>query len=276
MNEKQVAWGDLSLFLAVAREGGLSAAARTARCSPATLGRRMLALERALGRELFVRHDRGYELTAEGRRLLADLEAVEAGIGRATRAPRRGERPLVKISAGTWTTLRLLDALDDIVGTPPDVRLRFISAEAVLDIAHRETAIGLRNRRPTSEGLAGRKLADVEFAPFAAPGAPRLWIKVAADTPSALWLDAHVGEEVSCEVSAPRNSLDLALAGKGMALLPTFLGDAQKGLRRVGDTIPELAHEQWLVTHRDDRHLPEVRRAIDRLCRVLAPTRGGS
>lgn len=275
MNEKHVGWDDLSLFLAVARAGGLSAAARSTRRSPATLGRRMLALERALGRELFARHDRGYDLTAEGRRLLGDIAEVEARIARSTAPTDRDERPLVKISAGTWTMLRLVAHLDDIAGTPPDLRLRFISAETVLDIAHRETVIGFRNRRPTEEGLAGRKLADIAFAPYAAPGAPPLWIKVIADTPSAAWLAGLRGEAVACEVAAPRNSLDLALAGRGIALLPTFVGDAQEGLRRVGEPIPELAHEQWLVTHHEDRHLPEVRRAIDRLCRLFARGRSG-
>ena len=57
MDETSAGWDDLHLFLAVAREGGLSPAARATGRSAATLGRRMLALERAMGRELFVRHD---------------------------------------------------------------------------------------------------------------------------------------------------------------------------------------------------------------------------
>lgn len=269
MNEKNVNWNDLHLFLAVAQEGGLSPAARTTRRSAATLGRRMLALERAMGRELFVRHDRGYELTAEARKLLDHLTEIEARIVRLTAAPGEKERPLVKISAGTWTTLALLEKLDDITGTPADIRLRFISAENILDIPRREIVIGFRNRRPTEDNLAGRKLSRVEFAPYASTGAPERWIKVLADTPSASWLDKTIGNDAVCEVNAPRNSLDLALAGKGITLLPTFIGDAQKGLRRTGGTVPELAHDQWIVTHQDDRHLPEVRRTIDRLCRVL-------
>ena len=72
-------WNDLRLFLAVAREGGLSPAARAAGSSPATLARRMLALERRLGRELFVRHERGYALTDGGRALLGDLGCRQSG-----------------------------------------------------------------------------------------------------------------------------------------------------------------------------------------------------
>ncbi|WP_417409900.1 LysR family transcriptional regulator [Hoeflea sp.] len=269
MNETGAGWDDLHLFLAVAREGGLSPAARATGRSAATLGRRMLALERAMGRELFVRHDRGYELTAEARQLLDDLSEVEARIVRLTGAPADAGRRLVKVSAGSWTTLALLDSFDEITGTPADVRLRFISTESTLDISRREVVIGFRNRRPTEDGLAGRSVSRVEFAPYARPDAPQRWIKVLADTPSARWLGKMIGNDAVCEVSSPRNSLDLALAGKGIALLPTFIGDGQTSLRRSGAAIPELAHDQWIVTHQDDRHLPEVRRTIDRMCRVL-------
>lgn len=269
MSEEIRNWDDLHLFLAVAREGGLSAASRTSRRSAATLGRRMLALERSMGRELFIRHDRGYELTVDGRRLLDNLVDIENRLDRLTAPPDRKERPLVKVSAGSFTTMVLLDHLDEITGTPPDIRLRFLSAENILDIPHREVVIGFRNRRPTEESLAGRKLARVEFAPYASATAPQRWIRVLADTPSARWLDRTVGNDAVCEVNAPRNSLDLALAGKGIALLPTFIGDRQATLQRMGSTITELAHDQWIVTHHDDRHLPEVRRTIDRVCRVL-------
>lgn len=262
-------WDDLHLFLAVAREGGLSAAARASQRSAATLGRRMLALERAMGRELFIRHDRGYELTAEGRKLLDDLTEIETRLLRLSTVPGEVERPLVKVSAGTWTTMVLLEKLEDITGEPADIRLRFMSAENILDIPHREIVIGFRNRRPTEESLAGRKLSRVEFAAYASTTAPERWIKVLADTPSARWLEKSIGNNAVCEVNAPRNSLDLALAGKGIALLPTFIGDRQTTLQRVGSTISELAHDQWIVTHQDDRHLPEVRRTIDRVCRVL-------
>jgi DNA-binding transcriptional LysR family regulator len=269
MNERNVAWDDLHLFLAVAREGGLSPAARVTGRSAATLGRRMLALERSTGRELFVRHDRGYEMTSEARKLVEELTGIEARIARLTDRPEETERPLVKVSAGTWTTLALLEHLDQITGTPADIRLRFVSAETTLDIARREVVIGFRNARPAGDSLAGRKLSRVEFAPYARADAPERWIKVLADTPSARWLGRMVGNDVVCEVNAPRNSLDLALAGQGIALLPTFIGERQPALRQAGGTIPELAHDQWIVTHQDDRHLPEVRRTIDRLYRVF-------
>ena len=272
MNEKN--WDDLQLFLAVAREGGLSPAARATGRSPATLGRRMLALEQSLGRELFNRHDRGYELTSDARALMAELTEVEAQIAQATARADGPEMPLVKISAGSWTTLALMERVHEIAGKPADARLRFVMNEAHLDIARREVVIGIRNSRPTEVGLAGRKLARVDFVAYATPGAPDRWIKVMAQTPSAEWLSKRVGSDAICEVTSPRNSLDLALDGVGMALLPTFIGDAQPSLERRGEPVAELSHDRWLVTHDDDRHLPHVRRVIDRLCDLLLPRKG--
>ncbi|MBJ7537267.1 LysR family transcriptional regulator [Marinomonas transparens] len=272
MNEKDIDWNDLKLFLAVAREGGLSAAAKSTQRSPATLGRRMHELERSMERELFFRHDRGYELTLDGKSLLEELTQVESQILYQTATPEKTSRPLVKISAGTWTTLALLKNLDKLVGSPPDILLRFVSEEKILAISHREIVIGFRNQRPKEDALVCRKLARIEFAPYATESAPDVWIKVVADTPSARWVNSKVGKNAVCEVSSPRNSLDLALENKGIALLPTFIGDAQPLLQKVGNTIDELSHDQWLVTHHEDRYLPEVRRLIQRLNLIFDET----
>ena len=261
-------WDELAAFLAVARHGGLSAAARATDASAPTLGRRMRALERRLGRELFVRRTQGYALTDEGRRLRDGLEDVATRIDRLTRPSPADALPLVRVTAGTRTMLALAASVERLVGEPPDLRLRLLADEDVLSIPRREAAIGFRNRRPVEGGLAGRRLRRVTFAPYAVADAPARWIRVVADTPSARWV-AERGEAVACETATPRLALDLALRGVGRALLPTFVGDAQPPLERVGAIVDALSHEQWLVTHQDDRHLPEVRRALDRLAAVF-------
>jgi len=76
---KDIAWDAYQLFLAVARQGGLTAAAETTGLSAATLGRRMVELEQALGRELFFRSQTGYRLTSDGSQLLEHLVELEAG-----------------------------------------------------------------------------------------------------------------------------------------------------------------------------------------------------
>ena len=66
-------------------------------------------------------------------------------------------------------------------------------------------------------------------------------------------------------MSHPRLVLDLALAGAGQAVLPTFIGETEPTLERRSDAISDLTHDAWLVFHDDDRHLPEIRRVIDRI-----------
>ncbi|MCE8022031.1 LysR family transcriptional regulator [Halomonas sp. MCCC 1A11036] len=269
MDKKHVDWESLALFITVAREQGLSAAARRVGTSAPTLSRRMLALERSLGRQLFVRGRLGYSLTDDGQTLLRGLEEVEARIERLTQ-PRAKIKPAVKISAGSWTALFLMERLHLITGQPPDIKPCFITSEKVLSIRHREAVIGFRNQRPTEKTLVARKLNPVEFAPYMAAEAPERWIKVLVDTPSARWVDREISEEdIVCEISQPRAALDLALTGVGIALLPTFIGDAQDRLRRVHPPIDELRHEQWLVIHQDDRNLPEVRKTIDRIYKFM-------
>ena len=261
----QVSWDDLSAFLAIARNGGLSGAAREIGSSPPTLGRRMRAMERALGRELFVRRTHGYDLTEAGERLREDLQPAELAIIRATVPAPDRSLPVVRITAGTWTMLALTDILPAITGNPPDLRLRLLQEERPLSIPRREAAIGFRNSRPEEAGLAARKLRPVTFAPYAAPDAPQLWIVVRIETPSARWVAARCGDAVIAEVDTPRLALDLAQKGMGRVLLPTFVGDAHPQLERVGAEVEELTHDQWIVTHDDDRALPEVRRALDRI-----------
>ena len=259
------AWDDLASFLAVARQGGLSGAARESGSSAPTLGRRMRALERALGTELFVRRTHGYDLTESGARLRERLEAAEGIIARATAAHAADTLPRVRIAAGTWTTLKLVRALPALAGDPPDLRVRLLQGEDVLSIPRREVSVGFRSARPDEPGLAGRRLRRVEFVPYAAPGAPERWIVSMADTASARWVRERAGDAIACEVSAPRLLLDLALAGAGRALLPSFVGDEHPALERVGAVVQPLTHEQWLVSHAEDRALPEVRRALDRI-----------
>ena len=267
MDETIFDWDDLRLFLAVARAGGLGPPAASTGKSAPTLGRRMLALEQRLGLELFRRLPRGYELTDQGQHFRDEISALESRI-----APLAGagavRRPVVKISAGQWVTDLLCRKMADLIG-PEAVTLRFIAADHVLDINRREAVIGIRNRKPDQTGLAGRRIGPVQFAVYATDSAVTLWARVLGATPSARWLAETHGTAPAIEVTNPRNALDLALAGAARAVLPTFVGNTRPGLVQIGPPIAALAHEQWLVTHDEDRHRPEVRRMIARVHATL-------
>ncbi|MBX2836458.1 MAG: LysR family transcriptional regulator [Gammaproteobacteria bacterium] len=264
MNETNFDWDDLRLFLAVARHGGLAAAEADTGKSAPTLSRRMLALERQLGQELFQRLPRGYVLTAEGTELLKRVSTIENTIEPIVTSSGDSIQRRVKISAGTWTTHFLCKQVTSLV-SDPSIILQFISAEHALDIPHREAVIGIRNERPTQIGLAGRQLGKVQFAAYAAHEQLSTWVGVQGSTPSALWVKENYFQATCIEVTQPRNALDIVLAGVANAVLPTFIGDKTDGLIKLSEDIEVLEHTQWLVSHHEDRHLPEVRDILDRL-----------
>lgn len=269
MNEMKINWDDLHLFLAVARAGGLSGAARETGKSAPTLGRRMQALEQATGSELFLRHARGYELTEEGHAFLTRVTDIENRIIPLNKSTGQDGQIVVKISAGSWMTHALCTRASDILKGASKTRLRFISAERELNISHREAIIGIRNRRPDQIGLACQKVGQVRFAGYATERDVTTWVQVTNKTPSARWVAAHTKARPAMEVSAPRNALDLARSGAARAILPSFVGDPDPALRRVTGYIHELTHDQWLVTHQDDRFRPEVRQTIDNIRAVV-------
>lgn len=263
MNAKTIDWDNWRLFLAVAREQGLAGAARVTGKSAATIGRRMLSLERETGRELFYRLPRGYELTDDGQTIfkkMVQLESEMLAIG----DPKENEvHELVKVSAGSWMTYGLCKNIKQVMKTANDVRVRFLSSEATLDISRRETTIGIRNSRPSQENLVCRKIARIQFAGYAVNKDVKNWILVHQDTPSAQWLRSKKGNTALIEVNSPRNALDLIETGVGCAVLPTFIGDSLNSLVRVTPKIGELSHDQWLVTHPDEQFHPSVRKVID-------------
>jgi DNA-binding transcriptional LysR family regulator len=270
---KNIDWNDLRIFVRVARGGGLSAAAAELGSSPATVGRRMLALEQVLARPLFVRRQTGYELTEHGRALLAKALAVEASARPIEEWLEADDnRATVRISAGTWTANFFAENFARL-WTPSDpFRIAFKTTEAKLDIAHREVEIGVRNRQPDSPNLAARRTVEVAQAPFRArnrPGAQRRdWVAITPEdraTRSANWVAAQPGIDIAAWANTPRTLHDLIRAGVGTGVLPCFAGDRDPLLERAGGTIEELREGQWIVMHNDDRHRREVRTVIDRI-----------
>lgn len=267
-------WQDLRLFLAVARQGGLSAAGQETGLSPATLGRRMAALETAAGAILFERWRHGYTLTAAGQALLEQAEAMEraaAGVARW----REGLSPgrAVRVSAGSWMTRFLAENLGALRRPDEPWTLDLAVENASADIGRRHADIGIRNRRPDEPWLAGRRVSQVAFAAYRRAGGDvpedEPWIGSTSATRSARWLMEQAGARVAVRSSDPRVVLDLVRSGAGRGVFPCFVGDAEPALARVGAPIPELLGEQWLVVHHEDRHHPAVHAAAERIAALI-------
>ena len=271
---KDPGWDDYAYFAAVARSGGIMGAARATGASPATLSRRMRAFEARLGRRLF-RHGReGYALTPDGR-VLAErtgpMEAAAEGIQAWSEAA-RGPVP-VRISAGTWTARDLAENLAAYWSPEAAWVPEFVHCDLRMDLARREIDVGVRNARPEQPWLAGRRTGRVAYAVYARSAAVAGWIGPshdAAETPSGRWVLEHHRGAVVTRANSPRLAAEMARAGVGRVVLPTFAGDAMPPLVRLSGPIEALGSEEWLVCHQDGRREPPVRAALDAIAGWLS------
>ena len=280
-------WDDLRLFLSVARAGGLAKAVPITQVSAPTLSRRMISLERALGISLFVHRRDGYDLTIAGKELLELAEAVERGALSVDRWRTAADRhPVVKIAAGAWTSTFIARHISNLIDQNENLTIEILTDIAPADLMRREANIGLRNRRPETPGLAGQRLVRVEFAIYgeetlvrSCPEVPDerrfgdcRWVTFSPPgpkVPSTVWLDQHLHGEATLRCSTAQAVLEAAIAGSGLCVLPCFIGDAEPRLARTSKIIAELGHDQWLVSHDDDRHDKQIRRVSGRLVKLI-------
>lgn len=274
---KNISWDSYQLFIKVANAGGLSGAQAATGFSPATLGRRMLALEQQLGRSLFDRSQSGYVLTRDGRALLDHLksfEAAERGVNiwsQNTSAP-----ALVRITVGTWIAWFMAQNFSRLQKEHDNVRIELCVTEERAALAHRETDIGIRAVEPQEPNLAKTLLGEVAYAAYCHRNVSDWqhlpWIAVLphhAISAYLRWPHEHHAGEIMVMVNRPRSLKDLAIAGAGRVILPCFVGDNDPHLQRAGDAIVPLRHKQWLVTHNDDRHRAEIRMLSKRIAGLI-------
>lgn len=274
---KDTPWDDLQIFFHVAESGGLSGAARALGLSPPTVGRRMLALEQTTGQALFERSQTGYGLTFAGQSLLKRVRAMQAAalpVQEFLSPDAKGAT--IRITAGTATAMFLASSYHRLCRPGDHFRVNFLTTEAVMDIAHREADLGIRNRPAEGGNLASRKMQMLRFAPYRAYGTsqPDLMEWVALDPsharhPAGRWLHSRPDLPVCALANSVATVHELVRAGVGIGVMPCMSGDRDPALVRAGPIIEELTETQWLVMHADDRHLPHMRRAIDRIVDVF-------
>lgn len=273
-------WNDLRFFLAVAREGTLTAAARALRVSQPTVSRRLAALERDLETKLFLRGATGYAPTAQGRRLLevaeplaVQLDRVErGGVDEASRVS-----GTVRLAVTEMSAVHLVEeALGPLLAAHPGLVVDLVAGNLTVDLARGEADLAVRLVRPDAADLVRRRLGAMRYGLFATASylarappvtAPDLAghavirpVRSMARGPEAQWLESHATRATApvC-VDSPHVALRAAAAGLGLAVLSDSLALHAPDLA-CARALPEIpAREVWLVYHRDLRQLARVR-----------------
>jgi DNA-binding transcriptional LysR family regulator len=124
---------DLAMFVAVAKEGGISKAAQVLSTVQSNVTQRIRLLEAELGVPLFHRHSRGVTLTSAGTQLLPYAERIGRLIGEAKLAVANGPVPNGRLVIGALETiaaLRLPPILAAYAASYPDVDIEIDTSTA--------------------------------------------------------------------------------------------------------------------------------------------------
>lgn len=273
----QANWDDLQLFYEVAREGGLSGAAARTGLSAATVGRRMLGLERTLGRTLFKRSQRGYALAHDGEILFERVGAMQATARSIADWHQDAfSQPIVSIASDPWISPLMASRAMDIRQPDDQFRICCNTVRPGFDLTFRAADIAVLAERPKTGNLAVLRSVSVSYAVYRPARSKHknsnAWISIGTESavsPSDRWVFENHEPEIFTWTGDRFLLPRLIAAGAGQSVLPVFIGDADPELERVGHEIEELGHPLWIVANDDDRHRPEVRVVIDRLAAIL-------
>lgn len=270
-------------FEAAARHGNFQKAALELNVTPAAVSHQVRKLEEYLGRDLFIRHNRAVQLTAEGAQLAAMLGGMFSELERALdpRTPVPVQAPVHVSAMPSLAAKWLAPRIADFEAQHPQIRVELIDEDALADFRDGRTDLALRYGQG---GYAGMRCLPWMAAPVAAVCSPALaaQLREPADlrgqtlihdeTPRLKgnppdWTDwlAHAGVVHDASLQGPRFSsvyvaLEAARAGRGVALAAhPFVADdlASGALVRPFELALENPCAFWIV--HPERMEPDAR-----------------
>lgn len=279
-------WDDMRVFLAVAREGSLSAAARQLQVTQPTAGRRLRALEDSLSARLFDRQPQGFVPTAAGAALLPLAEEME----RSAEAVVRRQASIadritgtVRISIGEVMAQFLTARLPELRADLPEIEIELSVSHLLANLSRREADLVIRECLPDSPGLIARRVGSFAFAVYgsrdfvarnpAAQGESRYgdcaWVSYDEEHnyfAGQRWLLERLGGRLpGVRVNDAMVLQEAVRSGVGLGVLACFAADAEPELLRLTPPLPDVVTGQHLIVHRDLRRLPSVRAVMDAL-----------
>jgi DNA-binding transcriptional LysR family regulator len=230
----------MSVAIAVAEAGSLSAAARRLNTPVATASRKITELEEHLRAKLFDRSGRKLALTDAGasfvvaaKRILSDLGEAERAAAGEYAAP-TGE--LVVTAPTGLGRIYLVPVLAEFLSAYPDIAVRLVLGDRIVNLAEEHVDVALRVGELPDSRLMALRIATTQRVVCASPGylaargTPRVpedlaehdcIVLLAPQAPEA-WRFQRDKTEIAVEVrarlivSTNEAAIDAALAGAGL------------------------------------------------------------
>lgn len=284
---RDLEWSDLPIFLAIAREGTLGAAARRLKQTQPTMGRRLRALEQAAGASLFQRTSDGFVLTDEGQALFAHalrMEEEAHAMQRELAGSVGGLDGLLRLSCSDWFgTTVLSPVLAEFSRLHPNVTVELLTDPRLYSLSRREADLVMRITPFDEPEVIARKLVSIPYGLYAAQshatpalgdgdGCPLILMDTAfGGMPDVSWVtQALPRATVVCRSNNREVQARLCALGAGFAVLPRPLANVTPGIRLVNLGTEPPPRETWIGYHRDLKRLPRLRALLDLILERIA------
>jgi DNA-binding transcriptional LysR family regulator len=275
-------WDDLRTFLAIARHGTLSGAARALGVTQPTMGRRLAAMEERTGARLLQRLPGRFALTPLGESVLGNAERIEIEALSAERTITGRDVALegiVRLTTVDTLAARIVaPALAALQRVHPGIVVELVPDTRTLSLSKREADIALRMSRFEGHEVVARKVGTLALGLYATPqwvGTQQARLIMVLDDqahlPEAKWLAEQFPD---AEIAFRSNSREVqvwaAKAGAGIAAIACYRADTEPDLVRLRPELPNLTRDIWLGVHSDMRHMPRIRAVMDAIIAALA------
>jgi DNA-binding transcriptional LysR family regulator len=291
-----VDWDNLRFFLELARSGTLVGAARRLAVDHTTVARRIQALEKQLGTPLFSREPDGHRLTEAGRRLQPQVEAMEGAclqLERATAPSDEGLSGLVRIGATEgFGTIVLAPRLALFARQHPRLVIDLLAMPRLVHLSRREADIVISLERPARGPVVVAKLTDYVLRLYASKAylSRHPAIRTREDLRGHTFISyvddllfskelQYLDELYRPDSFALRSTSILAqhqatAAGAGIAVLPAFIAERDRSLRRVLPGEANFTRTFWMSVPAETRHLARMKATWDFLRETVEAQRG--
>ena len=254
-------WSDLQVFLAAVRAGSYTAAGRQLGINRTTVGRRVDALEAALGIALFEEGPLGPAPSRTGKRLLAAAEVMEREVA-AMRSdlalPNLAQGP-VRVAGSGGIVSEFLPEFAEFRRRHPEVSIELLGELDPIDaVTYRRADLAIALVRKAPLRLWGVELATLTQAPYArrnttAQPAQLGWgFELDAALPGSQWTASNPAGETAEKAGLTTFNAwpamkQAVLAGLGSATLWCFAADAEPDLERLAPPDPRHDCPLWLL-----------------------------
>ncbi len=250
----------MRVFVAIAEAGSLSAAARRLEQPLATVSRKLALLEAQLKTRLLTRTTRRLELTDAGRDYLDAsrqiLEQVEEAERAAAGAYARPHGRLVISAPIVFGRLHLLPVVVEFLREFPDVDVRLIQADRVVNLLEEHVDLALRIGELADSGLVATKVGEIRRVCCASPAYLAAYGR--PEAPADLARHACISFEslmsasrwvFPAETVEVRSRLTVTTAEAAIAAAQMGLGVARVLSYQVADAVQAGTLERLLPVH---------------------------